>query len=255
MAMKEKVLKVGLTIIGDEILSGRRIDKHFNYSINYFGELGIDIDWATYIGDDAAALANHFRSVRERSDVTFSFGGIGATVDDVTRQAMAVAHDVAVVRHIEAAALIEGRFGEGAYPNRILMADLPDGARLIPNEHNKIPGFSLGNIHCLPGFPEMAWPMMDWVIRARYTLPENQGLDFCSFVVHDVRESELISLLESVQQEFPDVKISSLPRFPAEGNWQTELGVRGEHSLALQVLDLLKKRLLEEGYEISMKKS
>lgn len=246
---------VGLTIIGDEILSGRRVDKHFSHAIDYFQELGIDIGWAAYLGDDAASLADHFRRVRESNDVTFSFGGIGATPDDVTRQAMAVAHDVTIIRHPQAAALIEKRFGDGAYPNRILMADLPDGARLIPNEFNKIPGFSLANIHCLPGFPEMAWPMMDWVIRSHYILPDKRGLTCYSFVVKNVRESELITMLESVQQQFPAVKISSLPRFPAEGLWQTELGVRGEKSLALQAVNLLKMRILENGYEVSQKEN
>lgn len=253
--MKKELLSVGLTIIGDEILSGRRIDKHFVHSINYFQELAIDISWATYLGDDAEPLADHFRRVRKSEDVTFSFGGIGATPDDMTRQSMAAAHDVEMIRHPEAVKLIEGRFGDSAYPNRILMAELPEGSRLIPNEFNKIPGFSMGNIHCLPGFPEMAWSMMDWVVRTEYYLPENRDLSFCSVIVKNVRESEIIPMLEGVQKQFPDCKISSLPRFPAEGTWQTELGVRGRKIRALEVMDLLGTRLLENGYEISTKEN
>jgi molybdopterin-biosynthesis enzyme MoeA-like protein len=251
--MKKELLSVGLTIIGDEILSGRRIDKHFAHSINYFQELAIDICWATYLGDDAKTLADHFRRVRKSEDITFSFGGIGATPDDLTRQSMAAAHDVEMIRHPEAVKLIEGRFGDGAYPNRILMAELPEGCQLIPNEFNQIPGFSMGNIHCLPGFPEMAWSMMDWVVRTAYQLPENRDLYFCSLIVKNVRESEIITLLERVQKQFPDCKISSLPRFPAEGSWQTELGVCGQKIVALEVMDVLRRRLLKNGYEISSK--
>jgi len=251
--MKKELLSVGLTIIGDEILSGRRIDKHLAHSINYFQDLGIDICWATYLGDDAEPLADHFRRVRKSEDVTFSFGGIGATPDDMTRQSMAAAHDVEMIRHPEAVKLIEGRFGDGAYPNRILMAELPEGSQLIPNEFNKIPGFSMGNIHCLPGFPEMAWSMMDWVVRTGYHLPENRDLCFCSVIVKNVRESEIITMLEGVQKQFPDCKVSSLPRFPAAGTWQTELGVRGKKIQALAAMDLLRARLLENGYEIFTK--
>lgn len=253
--MKKELLSVGLTIIGDEILSGRRIDKHLAYSINYFKELAIEICLATYLGDDAKTLADHFRSVRKSGVVTFSFGGIGATPDDMTRQSMAAAHDVEMTRHPEAVKLIEDRFGDGAYPNRILMAELPEGSQLIPNEFNQIPGFSMGNIHCLPGFPEMAWSMMDWVVRTEYHPPENRDLSFCSLIVRNVRESEIITMLERVQKQFPDCKISCLPRFPAEGTWQTELGVRGQKIRALEAMDLLRTRLLENGYEISSKES
>ncbi len=252
--MKKVLLSAGLTIIGDEILSGRRGDKHFAYSINYFRELGVDVAWTLYIGDDQGALTDHFRKVRANGDTTFSFGGIGATPDDLTRQSVAAAHDMKLIRHPGAVSLIEERFGEDAYPNRILMAELPEGAQLIPNDFNRIPGFSVGEIFCLPGFPEMAWPMMDWVVRTYYQLPENRDLYLCSLIVHDVRESELIGLLEIVQKQFPGVKISSLPRFPAEGRWQTELGARGTRAAAREVLGLLETRLADNGYTISSKK-
>ncbi len=252
--MKKELLSTGLTIIGDEILSGRRVDKHFAHSINYFRELGVDISWALYIGDDQDVLTDHFRKVRKNGDMTFSFGGIGATPDDLTRQSVAAAHDVKLIRHPGAVSLIEERFGEEAYPNRILMAELPESAQLIPNDFNRIPGFSVGEIFCLPGFPEMAWPMMDWVVRTYYQLPENRDLSFCSLLVHGVRESELIGLLETVQKQFPEVKISSLPRFPAEGQWQTELGARGTNAAVREVLGLLEKRLAKNGYTVSSKK-
>ena len=251
--MKKELLNVGLTIIGDEILTGRRVDKHFAHSINYFKELGVVISRAVYLGDDLEVLAGHFRQVRTAGEVTFSFGGIGATPDDVTRQAMAAAHEVKIIRHPEAVALIEDRFGEGAYPNRILMSELPEGAQLVPNDYNQIPGFSVGETYCLPGFPEMAWPMMDWVVRTGYQLPAGREFYFCSLLVHGVRESELIGLLETVQKQFPEVKLSSLPRFPAEGRWQTELGARGARAAAREVLDLLEKRLVESGYQVSSK--
>ena len=223
--------KIGLLIIGDEILLGRRKDKHVARAREYFSHLKVDICWISILGDDPDLLQSHFRLIRERGEDCFSFGGIGATPDDTTRQAVARAHDLPITRHPDAVALIEKQFGEGAYPNRILMAELPEGAGLIPNSHNNIPGFYCGRIHCLPGFPEMAWPMVEWVVEHRYRLESDQGEEFISFVVNGAKESELVPLLNHCQGRFPELKFSSLPRFSDGTSWQIELGIRGSCQL------------------------
>ena len=248
--MKPIVNKVGLLIIGDEILLGRRVDKHFIHSLGYFKNRGVDICWVYYVGDDPRQLKTHLKLIRDRGDVCFCFGGIGATPDDLTRQAMADAHGLKLVHHPDAVKLIENQFGGGAYPNRILMADLPEGAELIPNEFNNIPGFSVGTIYCLPGFPEMAWPMMDWVMKNRLkwqTCPDHFSQ---SFIVLDARESELITLLETAQKQYPDVKISSLPRFPKEGEWRIELGARGVEHQVIEVMEMLRVEILKMGFRV-----
>lgn len=223
--------KVGLLVIGDEILLGRRNDKHVAWARDYFGRINVDLSWIAVLGDDPDLLERHFRLIRERGDDCFSFGGIGATPDDQTRQAVARAHDLPVTRHPEAVALLELQFGEAAYPNRILMAELPEGAGLIPNSHNNIPGFYCGRIHCLPGFPEMAWPMVEWVVEQRYRLAPEQAEGFISFVVNGAKESELVPLLSRCQEQFPTLKFSSLPRFSDGTSWHIELGVRGGRPL------------------------
>ena len=250
MESGEKYLlkKIGLLVIGDEILLGRRKDKHVARAREYFGRLSIDISWILTLGDDPDLLERHFRLIRERADDCFSFGGIGATPDDMTRQAVARAHDRAVTRHPEAVALIEKQFGEEAYPNRILMAELPDGADLIPNSHNNIPGFYCGRIHCLPGFPEMAWPMVDWVIEHRYQLDVDKAEQFVSFVVNGAKESELVPLLSSCQQRFPELKFSSLPRFSDGTSWQIELGIRGDQALIEEGFSALAEGVRSLGF-------
>jgi molybdopterin-biosynthesis enzyme MoeA-like protein len=219
--------RIGLLVIGDEILLGRRQDKHVGRARDYFGRINVDLGWIAVLGDDPDLLERFFRLVRERGDDCLSFGGIGATPDDRTRQAVARAHDVALTRHPEAVALLETQFGEAAYPNRILMAELPEGAGLIPNSHNNIPGFYCGRIHCLPGFPEMAWPMVEWVVAHRYRLTPEQAEEFVCYIVSGARESELVPLLSSCEKRFPNLKFSSLPRFSDGTSWQIELGVRG----------------------------
>ena len=248
--MKNRLTKVGLLIIGDELLQGRRTDKHFPHVRGYFSELGVDISWVYWIGDETGLLVEHFEAIRQRGDVCFSFGGIGATVDDLTRQAIAKAHGVDVIPHPEAVRLIENQFGEGAYPNRILMAELPEGAELVPNQFNNIPGFSMGRIYCLPGFPEMAWPMIQWVVQTYYDVSQNPENFFLSILVPGARESELIKVLEETQSRFPALKVSSLPRFPKEGGWQVELGVRGNERTVIQAVDILASELVKRGYQV-----
>lgn len=250
--MKEPLQAAGLLIIGDELLQGRRSDKHLPHVLKYFQELGIELDWVYYLGDDGDRLVEHFRSIRLRDDVCFSFGGIGATPDDRTRHAVAVAHDVEVVRHPEAVRLIENQFGDGAYPNRIKMAELPEGAELIPNRFNNIPGFSLGRIHCLPGFPEMAWDMMQWVVQNCYDVSQNPENHFTSFLVFGARESELIPLLEKAQQDFPDLQLSSLPRFLAKDSFQVEIGARGEMTRVDEAVAFMKNWVIERGFKTGM---
>ena len=241
---------VGLLIIGDEILLGRRQDKHIPRAVEYFAGIDVDMSWIYILGDDFDLLVEHFTALRQRGDDCFCFGGIGATPDDLTRQAVARACGVEVVRHPEAVRLIEHQFGEEAYPNRILMAELPQGAELIPNAYNNIPGFSCGSIHCLPGFPEMAWPMLEWVVKHRYETADNPHNVIVSLTVVGARESELIGLLSRGQKRFDGVKFSSLPRFPQQGVWQIELGLRGTREQVEAARSYLLAEIAAAGFEV-----
>ena len=239
--------RLGVLIIGDEILSGRRQDKHMQQSIGMLADRGLELSWLRYLGDDEQLLVQAFRDVQQSADICFSFGGIGATPDDRTRQAMAIAHGVALFRHPDSVREIEQRFGEEAYPKRILMAELPEGSRIIPNSFNRIPGFSLGDIHCLPGFPEMAWPMMQWVLDTLYpTLHAEKPVQRILWI-EQVRESELIEPMEQLQTLHAQVKVSSLPRFLPGGGYQVEMGVRGQaHRVEQAFADL--QHILEQHH-------
>lgn len=247
-----KLQRVGLIIIGDELLLGRRRDKHLERATKFFPGIDVEINWILFLGDDMDLLEHHFRLVRERGEDCFTFGGIGATPDDLTRQAMAKAHDLEVVRHPAAVELLEQQFGEAAYPNRILMAELPEGAGLIPNSHNNIPGFYCGRIHCLPGFPEMAWPMVGWVVENRYRISQNRQTASRTLIVRGAKESELVPLLTVCQDRFPALKFSSLPRFSDGTSWQIELGVRGSGELVEAGLAELLEGIRSLGFELNL---
>ena len=243
---------IGALIVGDEILSGRRQDRHMQQAINILAERGLELSWVQYLGDDELRLAEAFGRIADAGDICFSFGGIGATPDDRTRQAMARAHKVALVRHPDAVQEIEQRYGEQAYPKRILMAELPEGSAIIPNAFNRIPGFSLGHIHCMPGFPEMAWPMLEWLLDNRYPELRTDMREQLSLFIDGVRESELIEHMERLQATHPEVSVSSLPRFLSGGGYRVEMGIRGVSPQATAAFENLQRLLDEQGIAYRM---
>lgn len=219
-------MRVGIVIIGDELLSGKRQDKHLPKVIELLAARGMELAWARYLGDDRELLVANFRQTLGCGDLVFSFGGIGATPDDLTRSCIAEAAGLPLVRHPEAVALLERRFGEAAYPHRVRMAELPEGAVLIPNPVNQVPGFSVGHHHFVPGFPNMAWPMVEWVLDTRYRhLFSDAPVVERLIHVTGKPESELIPLLESVLGEVPGIRLASLPS--TGDRRHIELGVKG----------------------------
>jgi len=218
---------IGVVIVGDEILSGKRGDKHLANAIATLGARGLALDWASYVGDDRDRLTALYRDSFARDDLVFSFGGIGATPDDHTRQAAAAALGVPLERHPEALAEIEARFGAEAFPHRALMADFPRGATIVPNPFNRIAAFSVHDHHFLPGFPQMAWPMMDWVLDTRYPALRREKPVERAIAVFDAGESQLLPLMDENVARFPRVKLFSLPAFLPDGGRRIELGVRG----------------------------
>lgn len=205
-------MKVGLILIGDELLSGLRQDKHLPKMREILKQRGISLSWVRIVGDDWSLLVQTLKETFKSEEIVFSFGGIGATPDDLTRQAAAEATDRKLYRHPEAVRLLEDKFGQEAYPNRILMSELPQGCHLIPNPVNQIPGFSLGHHYFVPGFPNMAWPMVEWVLDNCYQdqfdkVPEEEH----RWLLSEVMESELIPMMEELLKLFPEVALSSLP--------------------------------------------
>ena len=220
-------MTIGALIIGDEILSGKRQDRHLAHVIETLAMRGLTLDYAHYVGDDRERLTAFLRESFTRGDWLVSFGGIGATPDDHTRQAAAAALGVPLVRHPEALAEIEARFGSEAYPHRVLMADFPQGATMIPNPVNRVAAFSVRDHHFLPGFPQMAWPMLDWVLGTRYPSLRAEPSVERALVVYDVGESQLLPLMEENVARYPQVKLFSLPSHLPDGGRRLELGVRG----------------------------
>lgn len=247
--MRASAPAIALIIVGDEILSGKRADKHLAKVIEMLGTRGLSLAGCEYVGDSpdriTATLARAFAS----GDIVFCTGGIGATPDDHTRQCAARALGVPLALHPEAAALIRERMQDVAREqglayepdrsdniHRLNMGVFPVGARIIPNPYNKIAGFSCDApggktaVHFVPGFPVMAWPMIESVLDTQYAhLFHRAPRVEKSIVVFGGMEATLTPLMEQIEVEHAGVKVFSLPSVdhPVHGR-HIELGVKGE---------------------------
>ena len=241
----------GIYIIGDEILSGKRQDGHLSKVIEILSARGLALSWANYLGDIHSQITASLKASMEQSknngDIVFSFGGIGATPDDYTRQCAADAAGVPIERHAGAVANIIEQYGESAYPKRVLMADFPKGCELIPNPVNRVAGFYIHNHYFLPGFPAMAHPMMEWVLDTHYAhlFHQTEYLEQ-SIIVADGIESQLIDLMNETLQKYPEVKVFSLPKL--KPNRQIELGAKGVPEQVKLAMHDLKAGVSKTGF-------
>ena len=244
-------MNFGLIIVGDEILSGKRADKHLSKVIELLGARGLSLAWARYVGDVRERITADLRdafAAADAGDVVFSCGGIGATPDDHTRQCAAAALGVPLELHPRARELIFERMrdvaAEQGIPfepersdnvHRLNMGVFPQGAQIIPNPYNKIPGFAWptaagGGVFFVPGFPVMAGPMIEWVLdthcRSAHRVLQTRE---CSVIVFGSMEATLTPLMEAIEARFPGIKVFSLPSVdhPQWGR-HIELGVKGE---------------------------
>jgi molybdopterin-biosynthesis enzyme MoeA-like protein len=243
-------------IIGDEILSGKRQDKHLGKAIETLQARGLSLSYAHYLGDEPARITATLKQTLATDHIVFSFGGIGATPDDYTRQCAAAALGVPLNRHPEAVAEIVARFGGEANEKRLLMADFPAGASIIPNPYNRIAAFSCGDHHFLPGFPEMAWPMMAWVLDTKYAHLFNQTPFAEEIIVIDgAGESNLLDAMNHIVATYPTIKLSSLPQFvaAATNGRIIELSIRGDPAAVPLAMRDMQQQIHNLGFKFSVK--
>ncbi len=245
-----EVPSFGLLIIGDEILSGKRADRHFAKVIALLNARGLQLSWAQYLPDDRMLLTQTLQRTFAQSvtgkEVVFSCGGIGATSDDHTRQAAAAALNLPLVLHPEAQVLISERCAQLAREGRgraemslaenqrrLEMGMFPSGAQIIPNPYNQIPGFGINGHWFVPGFPVMAWPMIEHVLETHYGrwFYRNPCVER-SVLLFDTLESTIAALMERIEIEHVGIKTFSLPSVGdgqdgAPARRHIELGVKG----------------------------
>jgi molybdopterin-biosynthesis enzyme MoeA-like protein len=262
-------MNIGLLIVGDEILSGKRADKHLPKVIELLAARGLALTWARYVGDEPKRITADLKDAFASGDLVFSCGGIGATPDDHTRQCAAAALGVPLALHPQARDFVIERMKDVARENgtpfdperednrhRLNMAVFPVGAEVIPNPYNKIAGFAIrsgeGGVFFVPGFPVMAWPMIEWVLDTHFRhLHAAPSTHERSVIVFGAMEAALTPLMEAIEREFAGIKVFSLPSVD-HPDWgrHIELGVKGQPALLEAAYARLREGLENAGSKL-----
>ena len=228
-------------IIGTEILNGRREDKHFNFLRDELKKYGHELFTSFIIKDDEKLIKNCFELIKaDKESVLFSFGGIGSTPDDLTRELSAeVFTSQPLITHKQFKQDIIDRFHEDAYPNRILMADLPKNSSLLFNPINNMSGYSLNSKYFfVPGFPEMSHPMIKEVIKSYFPKSKKK---FRHTLLANTSEDKLINIMKQVPKH---IELSSLPMFKNKKP-MVEISLNGEDNEEVKgYLNLFIKQLI-----------
>lgn len=244
-------MNFGALIIGDEILSGKRTDRHFAKLVELLGARGLRLSWVQYLGDERPRLVEALKRSFAAGDVVFSFGGIGNTPDDHTRQAAAEALGVDLLLHPEAEREIRARFADDMTPERALLGTFPRGVDIVPNPFNRIPGFSVRDHYFLPGFPQMSHPMAEWVLDRDYPHLFNQNpVVEKAFLLTGEKayESALLDLMERIVADYPDLRLFSLPTLAEDGQRKhLELGVEGNAALVDKAMEEIRREVEQRG--------
>jgi len=209
-------------IIGTEILNRRRNDKHFDYLSSALIKKGYKLSGSFIIEDDPALIIETIEFIKMQPDsILFSFGGIGSTPDDYTRQCAATAlKDGELYQNQDALKIITSNVDTTKYPHALNMANLPKDAKLLKNSVNKMPAFYLDNrFFFMPGFPEMSHPMVDDILENILQIKHKPT--YRATINALCRESELIDIMKQLPE---NVELSSLPKLKSDG-WQVVISV------------------------------
>ena len=207
--MLEKKVNFYSVIIGTELLNGRRKDAHFAFLNQQLLSRGWEQKASFVIGDDTKLMLDVFNLIKsDPNSVMFSFGGIGATPDDYTREVAAKAFTNGSLEfHEEAKTRILNQFGSEAYPHRINMAYLPLNAKLLTNVVNNVAGFYLEDrFFFTPGFPSMSQAM---VVEALDLLYPKSIEKYRKVMTINASENDLIDTMKKMPEH---LDFASLPK-------------------------------------------
>lgn len=249
------LVTAAVLVIGDEILSGRTKDTNIGTIADFCTDLGIELSEVRVVSDVTERIVEAVDALRERYTYVFTTGGIGPTHDDITADAVAKAFGVELPVNEEARKILEERFGTvDVSPERLRMARVPVGGRLIYNSVSAAPGFIIGNVHVMAGVPKVMQAMLETLATQLKTGKKTQSWSIdCG-----VGESTIAAALGAVQERFPGVKIGSYPqmgRLPV----YTQLVVRSTDAELLAaaadaVREIVEKMHAEKGVVLAKEK-
>ena len=231
-----------ILIIGNEILSGRTVDKNTSFIAKWLGDLGISVEEVKIIPDKEDVIISSLNELRKKYQYVFTTGGIGPTHDDITSESVAKAFGKKYGYNKEAYAILEKYYANSDFnEGRKKMARMPESASLIYNKQGSAPAFSIENVFVLPGIPsyvELMLPQLKDVLIS--------GKKIISVSIDaKIRESSVAVDLSKIQDKYPNIDIGSYP-YSKEGGFGTVLVMRGIDSAEInrckeEVKEMVKK--------------
>jgi nicotinamide-nucleotide amidase len=211
---------VEIVTIGTEILLGHLVDTNAPFIARELADHGLDVYAKHSAGDNADRLAAMLEGVLQRADGAITTGGLGPTVDDLTKDAVARAVRKKLVLHEPSLHAIEERFkmfGRPMTGNNRRQAYLPEGCVVLDNPHGTAPGFvALRDdgkfVACMPGVPREMKPMLaerliPWLVE-RFGLRE--AIHTKTLHTVGIGESALDSKIEDLFRTLENPKIAVL---------------------------------------------
>jgi len=198
--------------IGNEIVSGDVPNTNASWLAQRLAPLGVGVRMVAALPDEIEAIAEFVRSEAPRVEFLLVTGGLGGTLDDVTREALAHAFGVEQAEVAELAAALRRQFTrDPEYAAR--WARLPQGSRPLPNPLGGAPGFAIGNVYVMPGLPAE--------MEAMFTALEEEFRRGDPIAVwrrtYRARESTIAPLLVECGERWPGVLVGSYPAFLPDG--------------------------------------
>ncbi len=237
--------KVGVVILGDEVLKAETQESNIAYMLPLLNEWGAEVALCAILPDDVPTVVRHLRSYLAEVDLLILTGGIGPTPDDITREAVATVAGVPLVVHPDAKTCLETYYGERMSENRMVMAQVPEGAVLIPNPVSAAPGFLAGRMAAFPGIPRLLREMFFWI------RPHVEGKRGARVTLYSqAPESAYADIMRETKAGFPGVSIGSYPLLG--GEYRVRIVFRAEDfRRAAASADFFTDRLRVAGMEIS----
>ena len=213
--------RVGIVILGDEVLRGETKEANIAYMLPLLDEWGAETVLCAILPDEVGVVVRHLRAYLSETDLLILTGGIGPTPDDITRDAVAQVAGVPLVLDPEVKTALEAHPYKGANPKyRLLMALVPQGATLIPNPLSPAPGFFTHRMAVFPGVPRMLQAMFAWV------RPMVSGARRSRVTLYSMApESSYAGIMREAMEAFPDVAVGSYPM--SEGEYRVRVVFRG----------------------------
>lgn len=238
------VLKAGLIVIGNEILSGRTADKNINWIATRLSAQGIALVEVRVVPDIEEKVVRTIHALSDECDYVFTTGGIGPTHDDITAACVAKAFDAGLEYNEEAYQALLAYYGsqDEVTEARKRMCMIPEGADLIPNTVSGAPGFIMKNVYVMAGVPRIMHAMFDHLAHNHLG---TGALVLSNSIMCGLQESQIAGPLGDLQAQYDDVEIGSYPQY-REGVPSVNIVLRGTDKDSLKVATRALLDLLDE---------